>query len=121
MDLRGSRRRSAPVQILGSYSGTQRSWLWAWANECLPVSLRVASETVRSWGVAHQQPVLTRGAVDDLSVEQAADLAAIAFRPTEATGFYRAPCNGPVVFMSFETVTLIGSDGTERSVTISAS
>jgi hypothetical protein len=111
----------APVQIFGSYSETQRSWLWAWANEGLPASLRVASKTVRAWGVAHQQPVLTTGALDDFSAEQSVDLATIAFRLTEATGFYRAPSNGPVVFMSFGTVTIIGSDGTESSVNISVS
>jgi hypothetical protein len=109
----------APVQILGSYSPSTRSWLWAWANESLPEHLRVDSASVRSWGMEHEQPVLIRPAVDDLGEEQAADLAAIAFRLTGATGFYRAPSSGPVAFMSFGTVTLVGRDGSRRSVTIS--
>jgi hypothetical protein len=45
--------------------------------------------------------MLTAPTLTTLDVAKAGDLAAIAFRLTRATGFYRAPSNGPMVFMTF--------------------
>ena len=68
-------------------------------------ALREASEGVRAWGEANGQAMLTQPQMQ-ATEEQAADLAAIAFRLSGATGFYRASAGRSTVFMSFGTVTI---------------
>ena len=96
----------AGARILGSWNSAACSWQWAWATDSLPSHLRAASETVRAWGHAHEQQILTMPTLDGVDEEQPGDLAAIAFRLTAATGFYRAPSNGPILFMTFGPVTI---------------
>jgi hypothetical protein len=102
----------APAQILATYSLSSGSWMWAWANETLSMSLRQASEDVKRWGEANAAPMLTRSSME-ISEEQAADLAAIAFRVSRATGFYRATTGTSIVYLTFGPVTITGFDGRE--------
>lgn len=110
----------APAQILASHSGAASSWKWAWDNESIAPYLRSASEAVREWGAAHGHAALTTGTLEGVTAEQAADLAAIAFRITRASGFYRAPAGSSHVFMTFGPVTIVGGDddGETFSVTV---
>lgn len=95
----------APAQILGSYSPRSRSWLWAWANESLLPAARTASEAARDWGEANDQALLITPRME-VTEEQADEIAAIAFRVTMATGFYRAPTGSGVVYVTFGRVTI---------------
>ena len=108
----------APAQFLGTYSPADESWRWAWANESLSSGLREASEDVRAWGEANGQAMLTQPQMQ-VTEEQAAELAAIAFRLSGATGFYRASTGGSSVFMTFGTVTIRPGDGEPETFTIS--
>jgi len=96
----------APAQILGSYSPRSGSWLWAWANDSLLPGLRTASEAARVWGAANDQALLTRPRLE-VTEEQADEIAAIAFRVTTATGFYRAPTGSGIVYVTFGRVTIM--------------
>jgi hypothetical protein len=110
----------AAAQILGSWSSAASSWRWAWANDSLPNQLRAASETVRDWGHVHEQQMLTMPTLEGVDEHQAGDLAAIAFRLTRATGFYRAPSNGPILFMTFGPVSITTANGSVETFTIVA-
>jgi len=106
----------APAQILGSYSSGGGTWMWAWANNSLLPHLGTASTVVRGWGEAHDQAMLTTGRLE-LTAEQAADLAAVAFRLTGATGLYRAPAGRSDLYLTFGPVLVTGSDGDRRTFT----
>lgn len=101
----------APVQVLGSYSPSGASWTWAWAGDSLPTALRSASEAVRAFGERQGHAALTTPVLDDVSEEQVADLAAMAFRITRASGFYRAPAAGSHLYTTFGPVLLTTDDG----------
>ncbi len=108
----------APAQILGSYSPKGASWMWAWANESLVSDLLSASMAVRSWGEEKGHTSLTTPVLDGVTDEQAADLTAIAFRITQATGFYRAPAGRSLLHMTFGSVMITTSDGRSQSFSI---
>jgi hypothetical protein len=108
----------APVQVLGSYSTQGASWMWAWANDSLPSNLCSASAAVRSWGERQGHSALTTPVLHGLPEEQVAELTAIAFRITEATGFYRAPAGQSLLYTTFGSVVITTDDGRSESFSI---
>ena len=108
----------APAQILGTYSPNGETWVWAWANASLLPDLRKDSEHVRAWGEQNGADLLTTAKLP-LDAEQAADVAAFAFRISKATGFYRAPAGAAQVFLTFGPVTLTDSNGDQETFAIS--
>ena len=111
---------SAPVQVLGTRSpdGSTWRWDWAWGDETVAPRLRTASETVRRWGTAHGPPELTVPSVHGLTARGAADLAAMAFAITRATGFYRAPTGGSHLYLAFGPVTVLDHRGQPQPYTV---
>jgi hypothetical protein len=107
----------APVQILGTYSPAGGSWMWAWANDSLTDALCVASEKVRAWGEQQGQAMLTTARMQ-VGEEQAAALAALAFRVSGLSGFYRAPAGRSHLYLGFGTVTLIDAAGKREDFSI---
>ncbi|HEX8081393.1 MAG TPA: hypothetical protein VF557_14375 [Jatrophihabitans sp.] len=112
------RTASAAAQILGSYNAGAGSWLWAWANKGLLPSVRSSSDRFRSWAQENGHRGLTEAKIE-CNAEVAATMAAIAFRVTHATGFYRAPAGASDVFFTFGPVTITDSDGSSSTFTIS--
>ena len=54
----------------------------------------------------------------EVGAEQAADLAALAFRLSGFSGFYRAPAGRSTLFLAFGTVTLTESNGKQEDFVI---
>ena len=108
---------AARAQILGSHNPTAGSWLWAWANKGIVSSLREDAERVLAWAEANGHTSLTQPTIN-ADEETAATLAAVAFRVTSATGFYRAPAGATNVFMTFGPVTITTADGSSTTFTI---
>ncbi len=100
----------APAQILGSHNAGTGTWLWAWANESVLPPMRSDVERVREWGEANGQASLTR-AKCEADESDALALAAIAFRLTEAAGFYRAHAGASTTFLTFGPVTITTAQG----------
>ena len=110
----------APVQILGSFNASGGSWLWAWANESVLPNLRLDSERVRAWAEANGHTKLAQPNIE-ADAETAATMAAIAFRVTGATGFYRGPGATIATFMTFGPVTITASSGDSETFIINVS
>lgn len=110
----------APVQILGSFNESAGSWLWAWANESVLPDLRTDSERVRAWADANGHTNLAQPKIG-ADAESAATMAAIAFRVSGATGFYRGPGATITTFMTFGPVTITTSEGESETFTINVS
>lgn len=47
-------------QVIGTFSRTSGTWLWAWANSHLYPQVRTASATIRAFGEIHHFDVLTK-------------------------------------------------------------
>ena len=107
----------APAQLLGTYSTTHATWLWAWGNSSIQPGLREASESVRRWGESNEQPFLTTAQLE-VTEEQVADLVAIAFRLTRATGFYRSAADATIPYITFGPVKTTWSDGRTDTFTV---
>lgn len=107
----------APAQILGSFSPSSGTWLWAWANDSLLPSMRTASDEVRSWGERNGQTMLTTPKLT-LTEDQVADLVSVAFRLSRASGFYRAPAGQAEIHLTFGTVTITTQTGTTEEFKI---
>ena len=103
--------------MLGSYNPGAGSWLWAWANESVLPGMRRDAERVRAWADANGHANLTMAKVS-ADEETANTMATIAFRVTNATGFYQAPAGASIVVMTFGPVTITKSDGTSETFTI---
>lgn len=110
------RTAEAPVQVLGSY-GVGGTWLWAWANESLVPLVRSTSEVVRAFGQDHGIAMLKKPELP-VSEEQAADLASLAFRIADGTGFYRAPAGRTQLYVAFGPVKITWADGRVESFAI---
>ncbi|WP_236653345.1 DUF6882 domain-containing protein [Streptacidiphilus melanogenes] len=105
------RTAAAPAQILGSFAPGAGSWMWAWANRSLLPEMSRDSRRFCDWAEANGHPGLAQPKID--ADEQAAStLAALAFRVTRATGFYKGPgANSSYVVITFGAVTLTQADG----------
>ncbi len=49
----------ATTQVVGDFSGTSKTWLWAWANDSIDRKLTVGAERVRRYGQVHEMWRLT--------------------------------------------------------------
>ncbi|TCC61052.1 hypothetical protein E0H73_17495 [Kribbella pittospori] len=108
---------TAPAQILGSFSPTSGTWLWAWANQSILPELSRDALAVRDWAMANGQEALARAKVE-ADEQLASTLVALAVRITKARGFYRAPSGNSVVVITFGPVTLTAADGSTSTVAI---
>lgn len=95
----GQVRVEAKFHFAGSLSLRSNSWMWAWANEGLEESSRVASRLVREIG--DQRGFLPLSAhLVDASEHDAEHFAAIAAFELGAIGTYRTKDNDRWIFMA---------------------
>lgn len=87
-----------PIQLLGTESQADGSWLWAWANSAsqLPDALLTSARRLRDLGVARDIAEL-RNAQFDLD-EQGHALAAVASGLIGDCCYYRGPYEGGAVY-----------------------
>jgi hypothetical protein len=98
-------RATAPLQIIGTYDPEDGTWLWAWDHPSIMEPLRVHAETVRRYGEEHGIAELTQAKVR-CAEDDCWRFAALACHLNEAQGAYRGPTGGPLVFLTYGTVTL---------------
>ncbi|MFK0113851.1 DUF6882 domain-containing protein [Streptomyces sp. NPDC091217] len=112
---------TAPAQILGSFAPRAGSWMWAWANQSLLPDMSSDSRSFCDWAEANGHPELAQPKID-ADEHTASTLAALAFRVTGATGYYRGPGgNSSYVIITFGPVTLTKSDGSVSTFDINIS
>lgn len=78
---------SADICVLGSLSASQRTFLWAWANEVIPAQARKGLEAVREFGEKNALQLLTRPEWTATRPD-ALEMAAIAGRVLDASGIW---------------------------------
>ena len=78
-----------PIQILGTFSHSSETWLWAWANEQsgLPEKLITQAEELRKYGTEHNIDLLTEGEFE-IERDDMHYIGLIALGLSEANGYY---------------------------------
>lgn len=109
---------TAPAQILGSFAPRISSWMWAWADQSLLPDMSRDSRSFCDWAEANGHPGLAQPKID-ADEQAAATLAALAFRITGATGFYKGPgADSSYVIITFGPVTLTTWNGSVSTFNI---
>ena len=89
------------VQVLGTESDEDASWLWAWANPAagLPARMLAAALELKALGEREGIPEISRAEVPFGHGVDAGRIAAVASGVCRAGCFYRAPYPGGAIFM----------------------
>ncbi|OQW63433.1 MAG: hypothetical protein A4S17_07180 [Proteobacteria bacterium HN_bin10] len=90
---------TAPVQIIGAWNPRTRIFRWAWDHPMVAQRLRNDAERTRWFGDKHGLEELTVKSLR-LDEQDAWRLAAVAMKVNGSYGVYRAPTEGPVIFMT---------------------
>ena len=100
---------SAPVQIIGAWNPRNDSFTWGWDHPSVKVRLRAFAERTRWFGDRHKLTELTEPVVK-ISEAEAWRLSAVAMKVNAASGVYRAPTAGPVIFMTLGDFKIDGAE-----------
>ena len=97
----GKKPLVAKVQIICTYNPADGTLLWGWANDHVQAPLKKAALALKAYGEKHGIDVMTAPKIE---CEEADcwDFAALALHLTSASGVYRGPTGGPLVFMTFD-------------------
>jgi len=96
---------SAPVQIIGAWNPRTHMFRWAWDHPMVQQRLRNDAERTRWFGEKHELDELTEKNVK-LNEHGAWQMTALAMKVNAAHGVYRAPTEGPVIFMTLGMPTV---------------
>jgi hypothetical protein len=96
---------TAPVQIVGAWNPKTRLFRWGWDHPMVQQRLRNDAERTRWFGEKHGLEELTETKVV-MDEKDAWQMAALAMKVNAAYGVYRAPTEGPVVFMTLGEPTV---------------
>lgn len=90
---------TAPVQIIGAWNPKTHLFRWGWDHPMVQQRLRNDAERTRWFGDKHELAELTESKIT-LNEQGAWQMTALAMKVNAAHGVYRAPTEGPVVFMT---------------------
>ena len=103
------KKAEAPVQIIGTYSSKQGSFMWGWDHPSVQPGIGDAAALVKKFGEEHGLSKLRTQPVA-MSEQEAWELTALAMRLSKANGAYRANAGGgTLVYMTFGKVSLVQS------------
>ncbi|HRO03322.1 MAG TPA: hypothetical protein PLS69_06930 [Terricaulis sp.] len=90
---------TAPVQIIGAWNPRTEIFRWGWDHPMVVQRLRNDAERTRWFGDKHELEELTTSALK-MSEQDAWQMTALAMKVNASYGVYRAPTEGPVIFMT---------------------
>lgn len=96
---------TAPVQIIGSWNPQNETFTWGWDHPSVKLRMRAGAERTRWFGDKHGLKELTEPSFR-ASEDDAWRYAAVAMKVNGASGVYRGPTGGPVVFMTLGEIKL---------------
>ena len=95
----------ADVIEIGTYSPKSNTWKWAWANKSLLPGLRKKAEPLKELQDITGREIFGYEDAFEIQDESMAwELAAFAVRHLGALGCYRAPSDGPTLFLAIINV-----------------
>lgn len=90
---------TAPVQIIGAWNPRTEMFRWGWDHPNVAQRLRNDAERTRWFGDKHDLAELTTRALK-MNEQGAWQMTALAMKVNGAYSVYRAPTDGPVIFMT---------------------
>lgn len=90
-----------PVEMLGTYSVTSKTWLWGWANDSIPPHVRKASQATKLHGEQNDVPALSQRKLNLPEPWLADDLAAVSVEIADLAGMYRGPTTNGYTYLGF--------------------
>jgi hypothetical protein len=87
------------VQVIGAWNPRTQIFRWGWDHPMVQQRLRNDAERTRRFGHKHGLEELTTRALR-MDERDAWRMAALAMKVNGAHGVYRAPTDGPVIFMT---------------------
>ncbi|MGN1064562.1 MAG: DUF6882 domain-containing protein, partial [Thermoguttaceae bacterium] len=103
------------AQVVGSWSEKTQTFLWSWANSCVPPELAQAAEKVKAVGEERGCPLLTERKLD-CDENLAMSLASAASVMTDLPICYRAPGrDGLYFYLVFRDEPAVPQEGTESA------
>lgn len=100
----------AEVEVVGTYSRPEQTWLWAWANPAVPPAARRRAEQVIAYGHRHGIDRLTRPKLA-ATFDEARELVALACRVIGGAGGLSDENDGLVMWMLLADVRPIVARG----------
>jgi hypothetical protein len=91
-------RETFRVTPIGTYSDKDQRWLWAWANEDLPMQARESSKRLRSLQADTGFEVFTEPGIN-VSTAEAHDFVVLGVLCLDAIGMFRIP-GVPTVYLA---------------------
>ena len=104
-DFADGRGATAPVQIVGTYSRADGTFLWAWDHPGVAEALSADAKRVRDYGERNDVAAMTTKLVR-ISEDDAWRYTAFAALLSGASGAHRADSGGPLVFVTFGEVSI---------------
>ena len=95
----------APVQVIGTRSLGDSTWLWAWDHPSVPAARAADARRVKAFGETQGLAALTTRKIE-ASEEDAWEFTALAAYLGGANGAYRGPTGETEVFMTFGEITI---------------
>ncbi|MBC7856885.1 MAG: hypothetical protein IAF94_25930 [Pirellulaceae bacterium] len=93
------------AQIIGSFSTSDNSWLWAWDNPSIEGKLKQDALQVKAYGEEHGIERLTTRKWTGTE-EDAWAMAALAVKLCGSEGAYRGPSGNSYVFITFRDIKI---------------
>lgn len=95
----------ADVVKIGTYSPKSNTWKWAWANESVLPGLRKKAEPLKELEDITGMEIFGYEAAFEIEGEAMAwELVAFSVRHLAALGCYRAPSDGPAIYLAITNV-----------------
>lgn len=98
----GHRQISFAVTPIGTFSVTQETWKWAWANGNLEQPLRDKAEAFKELAARTDYDLFKDAEAFQVDAGMAWELAALAVEHIDAVGCYRAPNRETWLFLALE-------------------
>lgn len=95
----------AEAQIVGTFNPREQTFLWGWDHPSVPEPMRAHARLTREWAEQHKVSDWLAREVH-CTEEDAWKFTAVTARLGEANGAYRAPSDGPLVYLTFGELTM---------------
>jgi hypothetical protein len=98
----------ASIQVIGTTSISEGTWMWGWANDSLPANVTKEVATVREFGTTENITELTKEELPD-DEHLGWGLTAVAAKVLGAKGAYRCPGSNGFIYVVYSSIDFVES------------
>ena len=106
---------TCPVQIVGTFDSSGRSWMWGWDHPSVDPALQEHARLCKAYGEKHGIRALTAHKVANTTEDDGWQFTALACKLAGAQGGYRATQGNTRLFVTIGTPSLTNNQSQESS------